>query len=161
VVNGSTVVTDAATLSAGQANVALTASENFAYNGSSYGRVFLDACDDANATRTYTPINLTASGQLIAGTAAKKMYVCHLNLISATAQNIALVEGTGSVCATGIAGMEGGSTAATGWNLAANGGIVVGAGQGSVSFTATTADNICLLLSGSGQTSGVLVTATR
>jgi len=99
-------------------------------------------------------ISLTGSGQLITGTAGKLTYICSMNLISATAQNIALVEGTGSTCGTNTAGMAGGSTAATGWNFAANGGFVNGGGGFWVFKTATPGDNVCLLLSGSGQTSG-------
>jgi hypothetical protein len=99
-------------------------------------------------------INLTASGQLITGTAGKHTYICGLDIISATAQNIALVEGTGSTCATNITGMAGGSTAATGWNFAANGGMVKGMGGFWVFKTATVGDNVCLLLSSTGQTSG-------
>jgi hypothetical protein len=79
------------------------------------------------------PINLTASGQVIAGTSAKKTYICSFDLVSATAQNIALVEGTGSTCATNIYGLVGGTTAATGWNLAANGGLTKGNGGGTIS----------------------------
>ena len=74
--------------------------------------------------------------------------------MTATAQNIALVEGTGTTCGTGTAGMAGGTTAATGWNFAANSGLVKGAGSNWVFKTATAADNVCLLLSSTGQTSG-------
>lgn len=111
-----------------------------------------DAC--AQGTGSSGNINLTASGQLITGVAGKQTYFCGLNIITATAQNIALVEGTGSVCATNIAGMAGGTTAATGWNFAANGGLVNGGGGYWVYKTATTGDNVCLLLSSTGQTSG-------
>jgi hypothetical protein len=79
-----------------------------------------------------------------------------MNFITATAQNIALVEGTGTVCATGTAGMAGGTTAATGWNFAANGGFVNGGGGFWVFKTATPGDNVCLCLSSTGQTSGVI-----
>jgi hypothetical protein len=99
-------------------------------------------------------INLTASGQIITGTSGKQTYICALDIVTATAQNIALVEGTGTTCATSIAGMAGGTTASTGWNFAANGGLVKGAGSNWVYKTATTGDNVCLLLSGTGQTSG-------
>lgn len=99
-------------------------------------------------------INLTASGQLITGTASKHTYICSWDLITGTTQNIALVEGTGSTCATGIAGMAGGTTAATGWNFQANGGEIKGMGGFWVFKTTTVGDNVCLLLSGSGQTSG-------
>jgi hypothetical protein len=64
------------------------------------------------------------------------------------------VEGTGTTCATGTAGMAGGTTATTGWNLAANGGFVKGVGGFWVFKTATATDDVCLLLSGTGQTSG-------
>jgi hypothetical protein len=99
-------------------------------------------------------VSLTASGQIITGTAGKNVYVCSIDLITATAQNVALVEGTGTTCATNILGMAGGTTAATGWNLAANGGLVKGIGGYWVYKTAASGDNVCLLLSGSGQTSG-------
>src|SRR5215831_19354899 len=70
--------------------------------------------------RSVVPINLTASGQIAAGVANKYTYICSVHLVTATAQNIALVEGTGSTCGTSTAGMAGGATAATGWNLAVN-----------------------------------------
>lgn len=116
----------------------------------------LDPC--STQTKLGAPINLTASGQVITGTASKKTYICSLDVVSATTQNIALVEGTGSVCATNIFGLAGSTTAATGWNLAANGGLTKGSGDGTVyspsADTNASAANVCLLLSGTGQTSG-------
>jgi len=103
-------------------------------------------------------VNLTASGRIIVGVASKQTYLCAIApLITATAQNIALVEGTGSTCGTNTAGMSGGATAATGWNFAANGGFVAGVGSGMINKTATLGDDVCLLLSGSGQTSGTVL----
>jgi hypothetical protein len=120
------------------------------------GAVTNDPC--GYLSKSGAPISLTASGQLITGTAAKKTYICSIDLVSATAQNIALVEGTGSTCATNIFGLAGGTTAATGWNLAANGGLTKGSGVGTVyspsADTNATAANVCLLLSSTGQTSG-------
>lgn len=158
---GSNSVTDAATQSTGATSVATVEAYTLGYDSTNtvYTRIYADPCQ--SGVKTYTPISLTASGQVLAGTSAKKTYVCHLDIVSATAQNIALVEGTGTVCATSIAGMAGGTTAATGWNFAANGGINLGNGASSVAAEATNADNICLLLSSTGQTSGVLVTAVR
>jgi hypothetical protein len=106
--------------------------------------------------RVIVPINLTASGQVVTGTAGKQTYVCELQFVSATAQNIALVEGTGTTCATNTAGMAGGATAATGWNLAVNGQISFLTPANWDFATQTAADNVCLLLSGTGQTSGVI-----
>lgn len=101
-------------------------------------------------------INLTASASSITGTSGKQTYICSMNIITGTAQNIAMVEGTGTVCATGIAGMAGGTTAATGWNFAANGGFTIGSGGYWIFATATLADNVCFLLSSTGQTSGAI-----
>lgn len=103
-------------------------------------------------------VNLTASGQVITGTASKKTYICSLDIVVTTAGSVALVEGTGTTCATNIFGLAGGTTAGTGWPLAANGGLTKGSGVGTVyspsADTNATAANVCLLLSGTGQTSG-------
>src|SRR5581483_130683 len=115
-----------------------------------------DPCQ-ANA-KSYVSINQTANTQLVAGTSSKKIYPCSIHLVTATAQNVALVEGTGTTCATGTAGVTGfgGATAATGWNLAANGGIAYGDGSAALGAEGTAADNLCLFQSGTGQVSGGL-----
>ena len=107
-------------------------------------------------TKLYLSINQTANAQLAAGTSAKKIYICSIHVVVAAATNVALVEGTGSVCATGTAGVSGfgGATAATGWNFMANGGIALGNGDAAVGAEGTNADNLCLFNSGSGQVSG-------
>jgi hypothetical protein len=114
--------------------------------------VILDPC--RTQANIFKPISQTASAQLVTGTSAKKIYICSINLVTAAANNVAMVEGTGTVCATGIAGMAGGSTAATGWNFAANGGLTQGNGMGSIMAEATNADNLCLLQSAAVQLSG-------
>jgi len=119
----------------------------------------VDPCE--SGTFTITPISLTASTQIITGTSSVKVYICHIHLVVAAATNVALVEGTGSVCATNIAGMAGGSTAATGWNFAANSGIALGNGKVSVMQAAANAANVCLLLSAANQTSGTVKWVTR
>jgi hypothetical protein len=106
------------------------------------------------AIPTEANVNLTATGQIITGTSSKQTYICSLSLVVNGADNIALVEGTGTNCGTSTAGMAGGTTAATGWNFAANGGLAHGAGIGPVYRTATAADNVCILASGSSQISG-------
>lgn len=118
--------------------------------------VVADPCQ-AN-TKSYVSINQTANAQLVAGTAAKKIYPCSINLVTASAQDIALVEGTGTTCGTGTAGVPGfgGATAATGWNLAANGGLTYGNGAAALGQEANAADNLCLFQSGTGQVSGGL-----
>lgn len=101
-------------------------------------------------------ISVTSNTQLITGTSGRHVYICALNLVVAAATNVALVSGTGSTCATGIAGMAGGTTAATGWNFAANGGLAQGSGIGWILRTGATGDNVCILVSAANQTSGVL-----
>ena len=111
------------------------------------------------ANTTSTPINTTANTQIISGASGKQTYICSIALIAGAADNVALVEGTGAACGTNTAGMAGGTTAATGWNLANNGGLTLGNGVGIVARTAMAADNICLFVSGSGQVSGTIVWA--
>jgi hypothetical protein len=107
-------------------------------------------------TKSYASISQTASAQLVAGTASKKIYVCSIHVVVAAATNIAVVEGTGTTCGTGTAGVGGfgGATAATGWNFAANGGIALGNGDSSLGAEVTSGDNLCIFNSGSGQVSG-------
>jgi len=114
----------------------------------------LDPCK--GLTKLYASISQTANTQLVAGTAAKKIYVCSIHVVAAAATNVAVVEGTGSVCATSTAGVSGfgGTTAATGWNFAANGGIALGNGDSSLGAEGTSGDNLCIFNSGSGQVSG-------
>ena len=118
--------------------------------------VVADPCQ-AN-TKSFVSVNQTANTRLVTGTAAKKIFPCSINLVSATAQNIALVEGTGTTCGTGTAGVLGfgGATAATGWNLAANGGLTYGNGASALGSEGTAADDLCLFQSGTGQVSGGL-----
>ncbi len=106
----------------------------------------------------YVSIDQTSGEQLATGTASERIYICSFHIVTATAQNIALVSGTGTVCATSTSGVEGfgGASAATGWNFAANGGISMGATTQALGRTDTNADNLCLLQSGAGQVSGGL-----
>lgn len=115
-------------------------------------------------TKKSAPFSITASTQIITGTASNKTYFCSINIIAGAAQNAALVEGTGSVCATNIYGLAGGTTAATGWNLAANGGLTLGSGNGTVivgsADSNVLAANVCLIVANAVQTSGTLTYVT-
>jgi hypothetical protein len=106
----------------------------------------------------YTPFSLasTTALKLVSKVAAKKVYICSINIVSASANNVALVEGTLTTtnCDTSTAGLAGGATAATGWNFAANGGLTLGNGVGLVTKSATANLDVCLFASGSGQVSG-------
>jgi hypothetical protein len=106
--------------------------------------------------RVTVPINLIASGQVVTGATNKQTFICHISINTAAAQSIALVEGTGAICGTNTAGMAGGNTAALGWNLSVNQTLSEGVGSWQINSTATAGDSVCLLLSGVGQTSGVI-----
>ena len=128
--------------------------DNEPFNVAQVGGVAVVAERCQREAKTFTAINQTTGTQLATGTAAERIFICSINLVTATAQNLALVSGTGTVCATGIAGIFGGTTAATGWNFAANGGLAHGDGSAAVGNTKADADNLCLLQSGAGQVSG-------
>lgn len=107
------------------------------------------------ACENFTPINTTASVQLLSsGGLLQKFRICSFEFVVSAADNVALVEGTGATCGTGTAGVFGGATAATGWNLAVNGQISLGSGLGMVGATSVNADNLCLLVSSAAQVSG-------
>jgi hypothetical protein len=116
--------------------------------------VIVDPC--LGQTKSYISFSQTANTKIVSGTSSKKIYVCSINVVTATAQNIAIVEGTGSTCGSGTAGVTGfgGATAATGWNFQANGGISYGNGASSIGAEGTAADDFCVFQSGSGQVSG-------
>lgn len=98
-------------------------------------------------------VNQTASATVITGSSGNRIFICAIVLISATAQNISLTEGTGTNCATGADAMIGGTTASIA--VAAEGGFSAIAPFAWIS-TATAANNLCVLQSGTGNISGVI-----
>lgn len=98
-------------------------------------------------------VNQTASATVVTGSSGNKIYICAVVLVSAAAQNISVVEGTGTNCATGIAAVIGGTTASIA--VAAEGGFSAIAPFAWIS-TATAANNLCVLQSGTGNVSGVI-----
>ena len=101
---------------------------------------------------------------LVAGVAAQKVHLCAFNLGPvASAVNVALVEGTTTTnpCDTGTVflGSATTGTAATGWQLAANGGFDLRKWYWPFGPSATAADNVCLLISGAVQITGAMTYA--
>lgn len=105
-------------------------------------------------TKSVAFINTTAGATLLTGTASNKTYLCSVQLVAAAATNVAIVEGTGTVCATNTGQLFGGATAATGWNFAANGGLTFGGANATVAVTTVNANNVCILVSAANQISG-------
>lgn len=117
--------------------------------------IVADPCQ-ANA-KTSVAISQTANTKLFSQVSAKKNYICSIMMVGADAENVSLVEGTGSTCGTGTAAIIGGATAAGGPNLAANGGFSLGSGVAAVAAGANNNFDVCLFQSGSGRIAGVLM----
>lgn len=115
---------------------------------------------DPCATRmaTFISVNQAATGPLTIITKAtgKDVYICSIFLLSATQQNINLIESANTNCGTPTAGLLGGTTANTGPNLQAGGWFNFGNGGRAVAKTATAGDNVCLISSSTGQISGTI-----
>lgn len=105
---------------------------------------------------TYKNINISTATTtlLVTGVSGRQVRIGALHLVAAGAQTAAIFEGTGATCGTGSAGMAGGTTAATGYSFAANGGISLGSGLGTVMQTATTGDSVCIITGSAVQLSG-------
>lgn len=124
--------------------------------------LYVASADDPcrRIAKTVIPINIASATTTeitpsLAG-ASNYYYVCSLNLVSASANNMALVDDDSDNCGSVTAGMAGGTTAASGWNFAANGGMTFGNGAGTIFKTNGTNRVICLVTSGAGQVSGAI-----
>jgi hypothetical protein len=113
-----------------------------------------DAC--AGTVWTRKLISVTADTELITGVSSTKIYVCHLHVMAEAAERVSFVEGTGSVCATGTAGITGAASAANGQSIAANGGFQMTAGGRSIAETAGTNVNLCILKDGADRITGIM-----
>lgn len=148
IVGNAGAAVDAATGAAPPANAVLLGGLS---SGATGGDVIaLPVCD------SYDVVSIsTATTTLeITGVSGRQVRICSLHLIAGAADNVAIIEGTGATCATGTAGMAGGTTAASGYNLAANGGLTLGSGIGTVMRTATAGDSVCIVTSAATQLSG-------
>ncbi|MBV9448564.1 MAG: hypothetical protein JO345_21980 [Streptosporangiaceae bacterium] len=110
-------------------------------------------------TKSFALINVasTTAAKLIANTSGKKTYICSLNLVvTGTATNIEFIEGTKTTneCDTSTAAIIGGTSTGAGWNFAANGGVAIGAGIGTVMGTGSASHDVCMILSAANQVSG-------
>lgn len=110
----------------------------------------ITVCDSSKVINVST----ATTTLMVTGVSGRQVRICSFHLVTAAANNIAWLEGTGATCGTGTAGMTGGTTAASGYNFAANSGIALGTGLGEVLTTATTGDSVCLITSAATQLSG-------
>jgi hypothetical protein len=114
-----------------------------------------DPCQ--TGTKVFLPFQGTADAELITGTASNRTYICHIHLTVAGDMDVALISGTGSVCATSTGAIFGGTAAASGWQFVDSRGISIGDGGSAVGKTDTDADNVCIDVSAATQFSGVIV----
>ena len=106
-------------------------------------------------------INVTQTATTDVHTFTSYGYICSIVLISATAQNIGVDEGTGTTCetsGTALIGVSSTSAATPTMAVAANGGFSAVAALPWLKLQAT-ADHLCILQSGSGNVSGVITYA--
>lgn len=114
------------------------------------GYISNDPCKNATV-KAFLPITATTSlvKVIAAGTAAKKIYICQIHLVTTAANNVAVFEATtGTTCATAAVAVYGAgtsvATAANGYPFAANGGISLGNGDGTVGFTTVNNNDLCI-----------------
>lgn len=116
----------------------------------------LDPCN--GVAKTSIPINIatattTELTAALAG-ASTHYYVCSIDLVAAAAQTFALTDDDSDGCGSVTSGLAGGTTAATGWSFAANGGITKGNGEGTVFKTGGTNRVLCAVTGQAAQISG-------
>lgn len=140
------------------ANVIGSLAANQTVNIAQYGgtAVYVDPC--LTSTPSVYVVNVATNTTVVfaAASASNKNYVCHIELFSAGTNNVAIVEDATGSCASPDAGMVGGTTTGTGYNLIAQTGVVAGNGNAWVMKTASTNVNSCLITSASVQLTGVI-----
>lgn len=137
-----------------------------AVGGTNLIGVAADPCQ--STVKSTLPITLaTAAVKVIAtGVAAKKIYVCQINLNNNAADTVAIFEATtATTCATAAVAVIGAgtsvATAGTGYNFAATGGISLGTGANQVLVTTVNNNDLCLAQSAATQLSGSITYVTR
>lgn len=116
----------------------------------------LDPCGGIAKTHIAINISTAATTELTASLAgaSNNYYICSIDLVTAAANNVALTDDDSDNCTSVTSGLAGGTTAASGWNFAANGGLVKGNGMGTVYKTNGTNRVVCLVTSAATQLSG-------
>ena len=116
-----------------------------------------DPCFSSAKTNLAINGNSNSSAQLIALSGGTTIYVCSLSLIAAGATTVAFTTGTGTACVTNNAAVIGSTTAniANSISLAANGGLTLGSGVGTIAKGAA-ASEFCMILGSSVYVAGNL-----
>lgn len=114
----------------------------------------IDPC--SYLAKSFQAVNTNAATtiEINEAVASAHYHVCSVNLVTAAANNVTIAEDDTQDCASPSAGVTGGTTAATGWNFGANGGIAIGNGASSIARTTTVNRRLCVLTSAATQISG-------
>lgn len=112
----------------------------------------------STACPNYAPISTTADAVLVSGTSSQYVYICSILIVAGAAEIVGIIEGTGTACGTGSAAIIGSTTDANSLSLAANGGFSAISGLPWLR-SATTANDVCIRVSGSNRVSGVITYA--
>jgi len=135
--------------------------DNSTFNTDALGLLWsrmLDPC--SGVAKQYLPIDIvtattTEITAALAG-ASTHYYICSVALITALANNVAIVDDDSDNCASVTSGVMGGTTSGEGFNLAANGGLTFGNGAGSIARTVGTNRVLCIVTSAATQLSGTI-----
>jgi hypothetical protein len=148
VVGNANAAFDAATAAAPPANrLAIGGLTSGATGGLMLSPTYCDQFANVNIVTAVTTL-------IVTGVSGRHVRICGISLVTAGANNVNFLSGTGATCGTGTTGMAGGTTAATGYNFAANGGIAQGSGIGIINQTNATGDSVCIITSAAVQLSG-------
>lgn len=149
VVGNAGAAVDAATGAAPPANGVLMAGiTSGATGGFLTGIPVCDSTFNINIATATTTLAVT-------GVSGRHVRICEIDMVTAAANNVGIISGTGATCGTGSAAIVG-TTAATGYNFAANGGIATGDGIGMIKRTVATGDSVCIITSATTQLSGTI-----
>jgi hypothetical protein len=127
-------------------------------DGTNVTPFYVDPCQREARTVYRVDIVTATTTEIAAATASEFYWICSVNLVTAAANNVIIVEDDSATnCPSPTAGVSsGGTTAAEGFNFAANGGIVVGTGSNWVMKTTTANRSFCIITSAATQLSGTI-----
>jgi hypothetical protein len=121
----------------------------------------IDPCS-GSGTKLYLPFDITTATTTeitpsLAGSSTH-YYICALNIVTQAANSVNLVDDNSDNCDSVTASLISSGLAATdGWYFAANGGITIGNGAGSIMRTQTSNSVLCLVTSAATELHGQFV----
>jgi len=115
-----------------------------------------DPC--SRLAKSYFVINVAAAAttEIANASGSNHWYICSVNVVAGAAQGFTIAEDDTDGCGSITAGMNGGTTGATGWQFAANGGAAHGDGSHAIMRSATGGRYLCMVVSTNAQTSGTI-----